>query len=417
MKVTLIYPGIGIIGFNSPDLSGEKKWINHGLALIGANLKKHGHEVDLIDMRDLQDWNHFIFEIKKRNPDFIGIGISYLDWKIADKCFQIIKEINPEIKTIAGGIFPSIFPDEVLKNKYIDYVIQGEGEIAMLDIINGNGIDFDRFIISEPIHNLDLLPFSDRELFDYRKELSQDFSPSGRTPHITMISGRGCPYGCGYCQPAERMVFKGKYRMRSVPNVIQELIELRRYNFQSITFWDDTFTANHDWVMEFCDAYKIAGFGQKIACCSRADIICNNESMIKRMSEIGVEYFVVGFETGTDRLLKFINKGVMLEQNYRAVEICRKYGIKVFGTFMLGLPTETKEESRATIDMIKKIQPNHGMVFYFNPIPGTHLFDYCAENKLILRDDPFNIERTSQYSPKIKGIDYEYLNKLQRGEI
>jgi len=169
--------------------------------------------------------------------------------------------------------------------------------------------------------------------------------------------------------------------------------------------------------MEFCDAYKMSGFGQKIACCSRADIICNNEPMIKRISEIGIEYFVIGFETGTDRLLKFINKGVTLEQNYRAVEICRKYGIKIFGTFMLGLPTETKEESRATMEMIKKIHPNHGMVFYFNPIPGTKLFDYCKENNLILRDNTFDIERTSEYSPKIKGIDYEYLTKLQKGEI
>ena len=86
------------------------------------------------------------------------------------------------------------------------------------------------------------------------------------------------------------------------------------------------------------------------------------------------------------------------------------------GSFMLGLPTETKEESLATVNMIKKIDPYHIWLFYFTPIPGTHLYQYCKENDLILRSDMLNIERVDMYSRNIKGIDYDYLDSI-RGTI
>jgi anaerobic magnesium-protoporphyrin IX monomethyl ester cyclase len=205
-------------------------------------------------------------------------------------------------------------------------------------------------------------------------------------------------------------------RVRSVDSVITELNILRnKYKFKSITFWDDTFTFNKKWVMEFCDKFEANGFDADIAITCRADIASNNEDMIKRLSEIGVMWICIGFESGTQRMLDFIGKGVKLEQNYESARLARKYGIKIMGTNMLGLPTETKEESLATINMIKEIDSEHLQLFYFTPIPGTYLYDYCIDNDLMIRkqEDIFSIERSYCYTHNIKGIDYEYLDELK----
>ncbi len=101
------------------------------------------------------------------------------------------------------------------------------------------------------------------------------------------------------------------------------------FDFKSITFWDDTFTVNPEWIFEFCDLYQKEKFGATIAACSRADIVCRNESMVKRLSEIGVDWFVIGFESGSQRILNLLKKGTTVEQNYKAASICKKYGVKI----------------------------------------------------------------------------------------
>lgn len=419
MKVLLVYPGIGIMGFAQQEsCSGESRWIQHGLALIGANLKSHGHEVELIDMRLLRDWVHVQDELLRTAPDVLGVSASLLDFDAARNVLRYAKTLLPDCVTVMGGILPSIDTEAAAGVDDADYIITGEGEISMVEFVNeldGGHKPMGR-VIEGKIPDLDVLPFADRELFDYSRELSCGFAPGQTPPVVTMIAGRGCPYQCRYCQPAERKMFKGKYRMRSVASVIEELNQLRaKYAFNSITWWDDTFTVNRDWIMEFCDAYQAHGFTANIAACCRADIIVKNPAMVARLHEVGLDCFVIGFETGTNRLLDFIGKGTTVEMNLKAADICHRLGIRVFGTFMLGLPTETLEESQATIDMWNQVKPDHGMLFYFNPIPGTHLYDYCAEHDLILREDPFDIERTDMYRPTIKGIDYEALGRIAQG--
>lgn len=418
MKATLIYLGIGIKGFGKKKLfpsDGELQWIQHGVASIAAYAKTKGYEVDLVDMRTLDSWEHFKNIITLKNSDVIGISVSYLDYRSALKAFEIIKTLNPKIVTVAGGIFTSMFPEELLKQDNINYVITGEGEITFTNLLDAlkKGEPFPR--MSKGIApDLDSLPFIDRELFDYKGELNCSFAPRHSLPHITMIAGRGCPYNCSYCQPAERTVFGGHFRIRSVENVIQELKDLKsRYDFGSITWWDDTFTVSPVWIKKFCDAYEKEGFNAEMAACSRADIICRNEEVIKRLAEIGLNWFVIGFESGNQRILNLLQKGTTVEQNYKAAQICKKYKIKICATFMMGLPTETKEEVMDTIKMMRTIKPEVPTPFYFTPIPGTHIYDFCIKNGLLLRDDPFNIERTANFIPKIKWVDYKFLDTLR----
>jgi anaerobic magnesium-protoporphyrin IX monomethyl ester cyclase len=419
MKIVLVYVGVGVAGFNSdrPDGDREGSWIAHGIASIGASLIEAGHDVSLIDMRQLSGLDHFASIIQREDADIYGLSASSVDHYIALLSAMTIRKTHPECRIVVGGIHPTIFPDKYL-GYGIDTIVRGEGEITMLDLARDaeNGAKWPDIVVGKK-PDLDKVPHEARDLFDYHRELTCTFAPDHPIPSVTMIAGRGCPYRCSYCQPAENSVFGKPHRMRSPENVITELHSLKeKYDFRSITFWDDTFTLNRKWVMRFCDLYESEGFTEPIVAASRADIICRNEGMVERLASIGLDWIQVGLESGSQRILDFIKKDTTVEQNLQAAKICRKHGIKMFATYMYGLPTETRRDSLATAMMIDEIQPEHGSPFYFRPIPGTDIYDYCEANNLILEEAKnASIARTGMFTPTIRGVDYDYIGALMGG--
>ena len=176
---------------------------------------------------------------------------------------------------------------------------------------------------------------------------------------------------------------------------------------------DDCITEDKTWVIEFCRLYKENGFNQPFACQSRADIVCRNEDMIKLMAEAGLNVMFIGFESGNQRVLNFIRKGTTVEQNYQAAQICRKFGIKIWANYMLGIPTETKEEVMDTVKMIKTIKPDHYSPAFYTPHPGSDLFAYCQEHKLSLITS-HNDYRRNPEGEKIIGVDYGFLRNAMK---
>ena len=411
VKVTLIYTGIGICGFSNENTDErERHHIGHGIASVGASAKAAGYDVNLIDLRTLTGWEEFVSKIKADLADVYGISISQADCKPGAELITKIKETVPNSKIIVGGLHPSVFPF-AYADKGVTVVV-GEGEISFVDLLKMVESNSPLpTVIRGTKPNLDEIPWVDRNLFDYERELECLFSNDQPGPTVTMLAGRGCPMKCTYCQPAENMVFGSPYRLRNPQNVIDELLYLYdKHHFKNVLFWDDTFAINKKWIMEFCDLYEAQNFRATISACNRADIICNNESMIKRMAEVGVNWFVVGMETGSQRLLDFIKKGTTVEQNKEAVRISRKYGIKTYATIMYGLPTETREDSLATCKMIEEANPEYTQVFWFLPIPGTDIYKYCIENDLILPGVlDRTITRTATFIPNLKNIDYDYI--------
>lgn len=420
MKVCLVYCGVGVAGFcaNRPKGDREGSWIGHGIASIGASTKAAGHEVSLIDLRQVGGAEDLASTLRDIDADVFGLSVSPVDSQHAPSIAKIIRHFHPESKIIVGGIHPTIFPERY-DTPEIDAVVIGEGEVTFPDLvcIHELGGSLPRVIRGEK-PDLDRIPWVDRELFDYQRELDCFFAPGQETPSVTMLAGRGCPFKCNYCQPAENAVFGKPYRMRSPENVVAELRMLKKkYDFKSITFWDDTFTLNKSWIMKFCDLYEKENFGATIAACSRADIICRDEEMVERLASIGCDWFVIGMESGSQRILDFLKKGTTVEQNIEAGRICRKHGIKIFATFMMGLPTETKAEALATALMIDKIAPEFPSMFFFNPIEGTEIYSFCRENDLILDSvKDRTISRTGIFEPAIKGVDYTFLNRLRTKE-
>ncbi len=419
IKTTLVYPGIAGRGFSSLKQGMDAGWISHGLASLSAAAKAQGFEVNLIDLRALSDWDHFREVLAERDPDVVGVTEMSVDYNPARQAMAIAKETNPKIITIAGGPHVTIALEDALRIPHVDYLVTREGEVTfpkLLRAIEEGHPPPHRVLRGEP-PDLDAIPFSDRSLFlEEWKKWGYDldspevpFVPELPPPFATIIAGRGCLYHCTFCKPGEDYLFGRRTRRRSVDNVIAEIRTLMdRYNIASFMFHDDCLTEDRRWVMEFTDKYMAQGFTMPFFCQSRADIIVKHEDMVARMTEAGLRGYFIGFESGSDRVLKFIRKGTTAEQNLQAARICRKYGITIWANYMMGLPTETKEEVMETVRMIKSIDPDYYSPAFFTPHPGTELYDYVVEHDLSRITD-YDSYRRNPNEPKIKTQDYDFL--------
>jgi anaerobic magnesium-protoporphyrin IX monomethyl ester cyclase len=259
------------------------------------------------------------------------------------------------------------------------------------------------------LENLDDAPWADRDLFACPEE---PFVPFLEPPFVTLIAGRGCIYNCRFCQPAERIVFGPRVRRRSVGNVIAELKALRdRYHFKSFMIHDDCLTEDPPWLMEFCRRLKAEGFTQPFVGQSRADLICKHTDMMKALADAGLRLCIVGFESGSDRVLKYLRKGSTRKQNLQAAAILRGLGVKIWANYMLGMPTETQEEVLETESMLREIQPYHCSPAFYTPHPGSDLFEEGQRMGIHLQLSHESYRRGT-YEPKIKGVDYDFLMKV-----
>lgn len=393
MKITFVYPAIGISGFNDHTYKygGETAWISHGLAAV-ATAASAVATVDLIDMRRLTSWDEFRKVVKKSLANWYGFSISSMNREVALTAIGVVRSIHKNTNIVVGGVDPTMFPEE-----YKDVlVIKGEGERSISELLGGKKPLWERY------------GWINREFFDYQKELDFPFVPSMETPMVTMLAGRGCPYNCLYCQPAERVVH-GEFKQRDVEDVLGELDYLKsKYDFKSVLFWDDTFAINREWVSKFCEGFK--EFKSQLVVNCRSDIISKNEDMIKELKSIGLHMLLVGIESGSQRMLNLIGKGTRISQNNEAARICKEHGVELFATFMLGLPTETSAEALSTMAHINHLRPTYSLPFYYTPIPGTDLYDYCETEGLLLNGSR-SIERTGKFGRSIKGVDYDFLDK------
>jgi len=348
--------------------------------------------------------------MRRRKVDVVGVTMMSVDYNPAMESIKLIKNVSPKTIIVVGGPHPTLVLEEIEKEKSINHIITGEGEISFTELLKNiqKGEHSPRIIKGVGPEDLDKLPFIDRELF---RDLEYPLPVEGfDRPFVTLIAGRGCRFNCNYCQPAERVIFGKEVRRRSPSNVILELKILKeKYNFRSLMIHDDCLTEDKPWVVEFCRLYQESGFSQPFACQSRADIICRNEDMVASMASVGLKLMFIGFESGNQRVLNFLRKGTKVEHNFKAAEICKRYGVKIWANYMMGIPTETKDEVMDTVRMIQTIKPDHYSPAYYTPHPGSDLFKYCEDHDLSLIKSHDSYRRNATEA-KIKGVDYNFLH-------
>ena len=408
MKVALLYPGITETGFAKDGFRPKTGWMHHGLCSISASLKSKGHKVSLIDLRQLSGWDKLPGLITSLMPEVVGITMMSLDFDYALESARIIKKTNPMIKIIVGGAHPTIMESELINNSDIDYIFKGEAEVTLPEILDEvRKGSLKTKVIQGEAPDLEKIAFIDRHLF---KTLEAPLVPFLKMPFITAIAGRGCTYNCSFCQPAEKIMFGPKVRRVSVERFIDELlIAKREIGLNSLMVHDDCLLEDTAWVEKFLRIYR-KNFNKPFICQSRADIIVRSPGLFRDMKRSGLAMLLIGFESGSQRMLNFLRKGTTVEQNYKAAAICKKLGVRVWANFMMGMPTETNEEVTDTIRMIKRIKPYMPSPSFYTPHPGSDLYNFCAENdlSLIKKHEDYRRDPTGA---KIKGVDYEFLRK------
>ncbi len=428
-KVALVNPHIITTSFAARLVNISSVSIRRSLALLSSCLKEKGHDVILLDLRMLKGWEDYKNRIIYERPDFLGVTSLTSDHELAIKCCEMAKEINQGIISVVGGIHPTMFPEQFVKTGVVNHVLRGEGEISFPKLVEGHPELPGVFWGETP--DLDSIPFEDRNLWpDYEKRIRFSWW-NLPTPLIDILTHRGCPWQCNFCcGPGEQNLYTipkengsrvFKLRAKSVKRVMEELVQLYdRYHFRSIVFSDDEFLIRPNWVYEFCQAMKDYGFvkrGIRWWAAARADMICRHEWLVKEMKAAGLDMVSIGFESFSDRMLEWMNKGTTSQQNWEAARICKNLKLKIFGNFIFGMPYSDRkwypEDDITTFKAIKKMNPEVCALSYFKPIPGSSLYDWCVENNLMENSSYASLATDS--IGMLKGVNYEFLEQLSNG--
>ncbi|MBW2310078.1 MAG: cobalamin-dependent protein [Deltaproteobacteria bacterium] len=376
-----------------------------GLAYLAANLERGGHEVAILDAPALNLTSSDICQYMEGRPyDLIGVTMLTPMYNRSVEVVRALRHAFPGITIVVGGPHPTILPREtLLDNKEIDFVVIGEGEVVFLDLVNAldraastddiPGIGYRKngtVIINQPpamISNLDDLPIPARHLLPmnaYHMTKSRTKSEHA----FTVSVARGCPFNCAFCC----RIFGRKVRHHSVERIVQEIsILVDEFRAKEINLEADTLTLNKHFVRSLCDELVRSGLSKKIAwtCESRIDTV--NEEILRKMRAAGCWQVSYGVETGSQRLLDLIHKDTTLEQVEETFKITKRVGISIRAFFMLGIPTETRQESLKTISFAKKLDARWSQFTVCTPFPGTELYD------LALRDGGLQSQQWADY--------------------
>lgn len=397
-----------------------------GIQCLSAYLKRAGYETALVNDPNLfdnpwvqhpmlskifEDPEKILKEIEKHKPDLIGITVVTDDLHWALKWANRIKN-RFNIPIVFGNTHATFHPEDCLKYECVDYIIRGEGEITLLELVQALegklnlkdilGLGFKqnteiKINAMRPlIEDLDTLPFPDKDLYyEQMPYLNHGY---------TTMTGRGCPYRCTFCDNnTSSKLYKNsvektqKWARRHSPQyVVEEILwAKKKYNIKHIRFNDEDFSYDKNWLREFCSLYK-----EKVGIPYFAWVYPNtiDEEMAKLLSESGCDAIEMGIQSGAEHLRKnILHRRTKDEQIYDALRALKKYGIRATVDIIIGLPTETKEDLDATVRLLAEGNPWHVYAFWLRYYPSTEILSIAKERKLLTVEQIHKLE-TSQHS-------------------
>ncbi len=409
-----------------------------GLAYIAAYLEKQDFDVEILDaigesfnsrtpLKDNKELIGLSYEeihqhIVESLPDIVGISVPFtMRAETALAIASIVKKISKNITTVLGGIHPTTCASECLQNDTVDFVVIGEGEIPMLNIVSTlqsedpeqiykvEGLGFKRNgtvtinPAQSPIEELDKLPFPARHLLPMEKyfQASKEFR-TGRygRKFACITTSRGCPFKCTFC--VSHKIMGRKWRYRSPANIVAEIESLvNNYGITFFHFEDDNLTLNKRRTERICELIIKRKLKIKWDTPNgiRADTIANEE-ILRKMKKSGCQHICVAPESGNSHVVKnIIKKNLDLSKVTETVRLCRKVGIKVDVCFVIGMVGETKEQIQDTLDFAAKLRKLGASRCHFHiatPFEGTEVYNQAKEKGYLVSSDKGQFKMETQ---------------------
>ncbi|MEM4020761.1 MAG: radical SAM protein [Nitrososphaerota archaeon] len=373
-----------ILGASGPPL---------GLAYLAAVAEEQGWKVRIIDgLTEGLSMQDIAGIIRSLQPEIAGITATTPAIYDAYEIARIVKEHSPNSLVLLGGPHATFMAHEVLEEcPYIDVVVRGEAEETLKEILEriergGDlsgvaGITYragDR-IRENPlrglIDDLDSLPIPAYNLLPMEKYVVD------RVRYAAIVTSRGCPYGCIFCSSS--LQFGKRWRAHSPERVLEELMILRYdYGAREIEFLDDTFTLKMSRAEEI--SRMIVSEGLDISWSASSRVNTFSRSLGEAMRRAGAHTIYFGIESGSDKTLRLIGKGITRRQAVDAVKAARNSGLNALGSFIIGFPHEGEEDIRATIKFADKVGVDLAQFTIATPYPGTRLWEIAVKENLLL---------------------------------
>jgi anaerobic magnesium-protoporphyrin IX monomethyl ester cyclase len=404
------------------------RWQDHGMGVLRTILQQHGVENDMISLRSMRSWGDLQNRLK--GYDMLIMNVRSYTFPLAYKAAQVFKKVNPKGLIITGGMHATVAPDEMEAIKEFDRICQGPGEGIIVDLVK-DPLAFPRLVQGIGAKSLADWPMMDRTLWPDPKLRGYPWplEPEcgwGPGPVATILTSRVCPWQCVFCNESSYIPNMGR---KPVDMVIEELNYLDDHfgPLGSVVIHDSMFFQQPAWLREWVDKYpRLAHRPWPYWAAGRSDTVRQWPDLFEAViRETNWTVLSLGFESGSDRVLKILNKECTVEDNYFAIDLVNAIGDdmerqgkeapRFWANIMLGIPGETREDAFDTIRMLRHMKRVMPTIAYYAPYPGSALgYQLIAEGKSLMSKENYHRYPNDE---KVKGIDYGFYNKLLKGKF
>jgi anaerobic magnesium-protoporphyrin IX monomethyl ester cyclase len=361
-----------------------------GLCYIAAYLRDREYDVEIIDSEAMH-WNveettEAVFE---KSPDVVGLSCKTLWVVSAHNVAQALKQKRPDLPIVVGGHHVTALPEKSLEQfRSFDAIVLGEGELTFRDyleaLINDRdlsgvaGLAYrsgDGIVVNPPRQELLDINSLPKPAFDLLPDLATHYNPSlinaKKLPAFPLITSRGCPSHCAFC---DRSVFKNRTRIPSAEYTFSLIEDLcKNHGIRHFLFDDDNLLIKKEIFTRLFELIINSRLNFTFTCQTRVNTL--DKEVLKLLKAAGCWQLMFGIESGSQRMLDAMKKGITLQQTENAVSLTRQAGIKTFGMFIIGFPGETEESLKETERFIKTLKLDDIGCFLFTPLPGSEVYE------------------------------------------
>ncbi|MBN1991498.1 MAG: B12-binding domain-containing radical SAM protein [Anaerolineae bacterium] len=428
-KSNILWLDLGDLGDLVHPAGPHEQWQDHGLGLLRTILHQNGITTDLLSTRLVTAWP----QLQKQLPGYemMIMNVRSYTFPVARKAAQLFKEANPHGLVLTGGMHATVALDEMTEVKEFDRICQGPGEKVIVDLVQ-NPLAHPRVIMGVGAKSMAEWPMLDRALWPrphrrLRKKFNWPMEPEcgwGPGPVATILTSRVCPWQCVFCNENSYIPNMGR---RPVEMVIEELNYLdKKYGVGSIVIHDSMFFQNPSWLEEWIDKYpRRANKVWPYWAAGRSDTVRQWPDLFEALvRETNWNTISIGFESGSDRILRLLNKECTEEDNAFAIDLVNRLGLEFeregkqppmfWANIMLGIPGETPEDAFKTMRMLKSMRYVFPSISYYAPYPGSALgYQLIAEGKSLMSKENYHRFPDDE---KVKGVNYQFYRELLAGK-